>query len=259
LDKQKVITIILFAVMVIAVYLGCETKSKEILGSEKSRALNFEKLSPNNLIKDSKLLLDDEASGYITTLEAKLSHVEDEAERMVILEQIASAWFSLGYPSVSGLYAEEIAKKQDDGKSWGIAGTTYLLCQKRTENADLKEFCQNRSIKALETATSFEPDNIDHRINLALCYVDSPPETNPMMGIQMLLSMNREHPENTDVILQLGMLGLQTNQIAKATQRFKTVLEIDPENKEAHCQLAKIFQDQGNLNDAEKHLLKCNN
>lgn len=258
MSKAKISVLGIFLALVLAVYFGCETKSKEIISSETSRALNFENISPKNLIRDSKLILDQESLGFINTLEAQLSHIGEEAERIPILEKLASTWFKLGYPAISGVYAEEIAKFKDDDDSWGIAGTTYLLCQKRADNKKLKAFCQNRSIKALETATSFNPDNMDHRINLALSHVDSPPENNPMMGIQMLLAMSRENPENTDVLMQLGVLGLQTNQIEKATERFRTVLSIDPENKAAHCQLAQIFKEKGNLKDAELHLLKCN-
>ena len=150
-------------------------------------------------------------------------------------------------------------KQEENDQSWGIAGTTYLLCAKGAKKDDLREFCSNRGIKALEMALSFAPDNVEHQINLALCYVDMPPPDNPMMGIQMLLKLNTEYPENTAVIMQLGKLGLQTNQIEKATARFLKVLEIDPDHTEANCVLAKIYTDLGKDNDAQKYLEKCKN
>jgi tetratricopeptide (TPR) repeat protein len=257
LDKQKIITIGIFASLLFAVYFGCDTKSNEIKTLEKSRALNFEKISPKNLVKSSKELLDSEESSLINTLEAQLSHVESDEDRIEILEKLASAWFRFGQPAISGVYAEEIAKQEEDDERWGIAGTTYLLCAKGSKKDDIREFCMNRSIRALETAQSFDPDNPEHQINLALCYVEQPLETNPMMGIQMLLELSENYPENTSVIMQLGKLGLQTNQIEKAMGRFEKVLEIDPDHREANCLLAKLYEDQGNDIKAKKHGFAC--
>ena len=108
----------------------------------------------------------------------------------------------------------------------------------------------------MENAISFDPDNLDHQINLALCYVEKPLEDNPMKGIMMLLELNKANPENISVLLQLGKLALQTNQIDRAIARFETVLEYDAENNQAHCFLADIYR-QNNTDKAMYHAEFC--
>ena len=113
-------------------------------------------------------------------------------------------------------------------------------------------------VKALEKAISYDPGNTSHEINLALNFVENPPASNPMKGIQMLLQLNQKYPENVEVLLQLGKLGLQTNQFEKATERFLKVLEIDPDNNEANCILAQLYKEQGNETQSKLYLNKCN-
>ena len=257
LSKAQLITIITFVLLLFGSYYGCETKSKGQKDLEKSRAINFEKISPRNLVKQEKEKLNSEASAFINTLEAQLKQSDaDSIMKNEVLERLASSWFSLGSPAVSGLYAEEIAKNRENADAWGIAGTTYLLCLKNAEDATINDFCFNRSVKALEKAISFDQDNLDHQVNLALCYVEKPLEENPMKGIMMLLDLNKTHPENISVLLQLGKLALQTNQIDRAIARFETVLEYDANNNEAHCFLADIFR-QNNPEKAMFHAEYC--
>jgi tetratricopeptide (TPR) repeat protein len=257
LKKTQLITILTFLILLIGSYYGCETKSKNQKVLEKSRAINFEKVSPRNLIKSEKDKLDSEAIALISTIEAQLKQSNaDSLQKNDALERLASSWFSLGSPAVSGIYAEEIAKIKENADAWGIAGTTYLLCLKSADNTDTKDFCFNRSVKALEKAISYDPQNVDHQINLALCYVEKPLEENPMKGIMMLLELNRSNPDNVPVLLQIGKLALQTNQVDKAIGRFESVLKLDAENIEAHCYLADLYG-QSNVDKAKFHKEYC--
>jgi len=242
----------------LVLYFGCDTKSNEQKLVEKSRVLNFEKVSPQTILKSGKASLIEEDKQFAEVLELQLSRESDPIVKLDLLERLASFWFSKEKAGVSGIYAQRIAEENDNEESWGICGTTFTLCVQKAEDADEKEFCFNRAIKAFDQAISLNPENIDHKINQALCYVEKPLEDNPMKGIMMLLELNRENPENIPVLLQLGKLGLQTNQMEKATERFKKVLNLEPENKEAHCYLAKIYSQVGNKIEAEKHLYKCN-
>jgi len=257
LKKSQLTAIIICLLILVGSYFGCETKSKTQKTLEKSRAINFEKVSPRNLIKSEKDKLNSEEIALISTIEAQLKQSNaDSLQKSEALERLASSWFSLGSPAVSGIYAAEIATNRENADAWGIAGTTYLLCLKSAENTDTKDFCFNRSVKALEKAISFDPQNVDHQINLALCYVEKPLEENPMKGIMMLLELNRANPDNVPVLLQIGKLALQTNQVDKAIGRFESVLKLDAKNIEAHCYLADLYE-QKNIDKAKYHSEYC--
>ena len=69
-------------------------------------------------------------------------------------------WFSIEN-ATRDLKYEPLFKTEE---SWSIAGTTYALCVKNTEDQKEREFCSKRAIKAFEKSISINPDNIDNRI-----------------------------------------------------------------------------------------------
>ena len=79
-----------------------------------------------------------------------------------------------------------------------------------------------------------------------------------MKGILMLLELNKQYPDNVGVLLQLGRLALGTNQLEKAVERLRTLLEIQPDNKEAHCLLAEAYSKMGQSQKAETEFEICN-
>jgi cytochrome c-type biogenesis protein CcmH/NrfG len=112
-------------------------------------------------------------------------------------------------------------------------------------------------VLALEKAISLEPDNSQHKINLALVYADLPPENNPMAGIQMLLDMNKKDPQDVEVIVRIGRLAIKTGQYDRAIERLKRALELDPQNKSAPCFLYQAYSGLGDQAKAEEFKARC--
>ena len=99
-------------------------------------------------------------------------------------------------------------------------------------------------------------NNINDKINLALIYVDNP-DTSPMQGIQMLLKLNENNPDNVQVMNQLARLALRTNQTAKAIQRLEKALGFEPENNNSICLIAQAYAQAGNESKAKEFQDKC--
>ena len=91
-----------------------------------------------------------------------------------------------------------------------------------------------------------------------MVYVDNPPEDQPMKGIQILLGMNRENPENVTVIKALARLGIQTGQMDKAYARLIKAKAIAPDDKEIDCLLVKVYEAQQQSKLALEAAQKCN-
>ncbi len=255
---SKSISIAFFLGLFFLLYFACDTKDNSQKLAEKSRELNFEKISLNMLLKDAKTNLVADETMYLDALKIQLEQTETVEEKYVLKEKEASFWFTKEEEAISGAIAQQIAEGRGDSKSWSIAGTTYTICLQRETEPDIRDFCFNKAINAFEQAISLEPENLDHQVNLALCYVEKPLEDNPMKGIQLLLGLNREHPENISVLSQLGRLSIKTNQIDRAIARFNSILELEPGNRDANCFLGGIYDKQGNKSLAEKHYALCN-
>ncbi len=258
LSKSQLAFIAGAILLFVILYFGFDTKPKKQAELEQSRALNFETTDVRVLLADAKKKLDSRQNGVIGIAEMELQAATDDTLKAEQMEVLAKEWYGFGYPEVSGHYAEEIAKLRNTGTAWGIAGTTFTLCAKDKKEDKVKQYCRQHALRAFENAVSEEPDNLDHRVNMALVNVEVPPEDNPMKGIQMLLSLNDDYPKNVVVLNQLGRLAIQTNQWDRAKDRLTTSLEIEPNNRSTICMLAKVYQSLQDFSAAEAFSRRCN-
>jgi len=95
------------------------------------------------------------------------------------------------------------------------------------------------------------------KVNLALCYVEYPLQDNPMKGILMLVDLNKNNPDNSLVLTNLGRLAIQTRQYDKAIERLGRVVELDPKNRNANCLLAQAYGEMGNQEKTDFYLNRC--
>ena len=239
------IGVILSAVAFFCVlYFGCDTKPKAHQQIEKQRALNPESTSISVLLKDAKSNMDAPQGATILGLETQLQNAATDSMKIEYQKLLAGKWFEFGHPEISGYYAQQIAENSENSETaWSIAGTTYTICVQRTKVDKVKSFCTQRAINAFESAISLNSSNVAHRTNLALLYTENPPENNPMQGILMLVDLNKKYPDDIGVLTNLGRLSLKTGQFDKAVQRLEKVLTLEPENVDATCMLASVYQE----------------
>lgn len=260
MNRNQIIVLIGSVLLFLVLYFGFSKVPTSQLNLEKSRAMNMEATSVANLISQANDSLTEVQKSIIAAINLDLN--ESKRDTLVYLERLkslAGTWYEYKFPSISATYAEEIANISKSEESWSIAGTTYALCVKSTIDQKEKEFCSKRAIKAFENALSIAPDNIDTRINLAICYVDNPLQDNPMQGILMLRDLNTKYPENIAVLNQLARLALQTNQIDKAISRLETAIGLEPENQMTICLLASAYRSAGDVQKANEFENKCVN
>jgi len=259
LNKSQILSILIFTIFFVILYFGCDTKSTEQNALVKTREQNLEILNIDRIIHESKNELSPSALVVLGGLEDSLQNTTADSSRIKMLESIASFWYQAQIPLASAHYARLIAEELEaDEQAWAICGTSFAIASKRLENEDQINFAVQNSRKAFENAASLNSEELDHIINLALSYVDFPLENNPMKGILMLVDLNKKHPDNVSVLMQLGRLSIQTNQLDKAIQRLTKVLELNPDIKQAHCLLAQVYDKLGDTEKAEKEIIFCN-
>lgn len=238
------------ALLLLLTYWGCPVRPPEA-GAELQRAPT----SATGLESLIRSVKDDLAPAQIATLanlEERLELAETsetEAERP-LLEQLAGEWFRAGQPAISGIYARRIAEDSGEAEDWSIAATTFSLCLQRDDVDDkTRQFCAAQAEESYQSAISITPDDVDARINLAVSYTDYPPQNEPMKGILMLRDLEKQYPENARVFITLAQLAIRTNQLDRAVQRLEKAVELEPNNPDAVCPLARVYEQ---LNQAEK-------
>lgn len=238
------------------IYFGLNTKPKTQRELEMSRSANIEATGIQNIVMESKKSLSKDDLNVIEAMQTEYQNAASDEVKVDKAKNLASKWYEVGFPIVSGYYAEEIAKIENTKEAWSITGTTYSIGIKNSKEEKNAQFAKGRAVKAFETAITMSDDNVADQINLALIYVDHP-DQGPMQGIQMLLKLNENYPENVQVLNQLARLGIRTNQFDKAIQRLQKALSIEPDNNTSICLIAQAYEKSGQASLAKEFQDKC--
>lgn len=240
MTKLQIIVVSLWAFLTLALYFGFETKSLEQIEDLEVRALTGTKVDVNPIVTSAKESLADGDLREIQILEGGVESSEGD-QKVDFLKQLSGKWYKLRRYLIAGHYAEQIAELEPSGEAWSIAGTTYIQGINSSDDL-IKNGCFQGAVTALENAISLEPENVNHRVNLALAYTENPPQDNPMKGIQILLNLNQKHPENVVVLTTLGRLAMKTGQFDRAAERLQNAIDLEPNHQPAVCLLSDLYQ-----------------
>ncbi len=253
------LSIVSGAILLLVVLLfGFNTKPGKQTAINKSRALAAESTDINILLTEAREKLSANEATTVLLQEQSLSEATSDSVRIGKMEQLSKKWFDLGHPEIAGYYAEGIADITQTEQAWAISGTTYAIGVQRASSEKIRTYCSGRAVKAFQNAISINPDEMAHKVNLALCYTDNPPKDNPMKGILMLVDMNKKNPDDVMVLTQLGRLAIKTGQFEKAVQRLERASTIESSNAKLFCLLADAYKGLKNEAKVTENQQKCN-
>lgn len=244
--------------LVLVTYWGCPVRPPDADVELKNAPV--ESTGLESLIRAARDELTPVQIATLANLEERLELTDNsETEpRRPLLEKLAGEWFRAGQPAISGIYARDIAEESGEAADWSIAATTFSLCLQREETDDkTRQFCARQAEAAYQSAISLDPNDVDARINLAVSYTDYPPQDNPMKGVLMLVDLDKQYPGNVRVNLTLGQLAIKTNQLEKAAQRFRKAAELAPDNPDAICPLAQVYENLNQPQEAAPYIARC--
>jgi tetratricopeptide (TPR) repeat protein len=239
-------------------YWGFDTKPSDFRIVERDRALTLRNTDVSTLIAEARPSLSVASVSVLSEIEHQLEMDLPNSEKTALLKELAGHWYELGYPSISGAYAEQIGEVEGTAAAWSIAGSTYYSGIEKESSEKSRQFSRDGAIRCFEKAVSLEPENPDHHLNLSLTYTAAPPSDNPMKGVLMLRSLTERFPQHSPVYTQLGRLAIQTGQYDRAAERLQQAIDLDPENIRAICLLADTWDKLGNTERASALYEQCN-
>lgn len=256
--KKEQLYYTLGAIVLLAVlYFGFDIHPSTHKALEKSRALNTREYDIASYQAEAKKSLKEDEIEYLETLETQVQHAGQDSARLNILKQLSGYWYKLGNPVMAGLYAKEVAEKENSGLSWSIAGTTFASGLQQELDEKQKLFARDQALEAFESAISLEPTVVDHRINQALCYIELPEAGQPMKGIQMLAGLATNYPDSPAPPYQLARLAVRTGQYERALTRIEQALKLDPTDSRIACLAIDIYTALNKPAEAAQLADKC--
>ena len=234
---------ILGAILLLAgLYWGFSRTPSTQKTLEKSRVLSGQGFDLLALSTEAKKNLNKEDLENIETLESQLQYAGEDSTKVEILKQLSGRWFQLDKPIIAGVYAKEIAEKIQTAQSWSITGTTFAAALKKSDLEEKDQVkARDQAIDAFEHAISLEPQVIEHRVNQALCYIETPDAAQPMKGVQMLAGLATNYPESSLPPYHLARLAVQTGQYERAEERIEQARKLSPSDSRIACLAIEIY------------------
>jgi predicted Zn-dependent protease len=259
MNKQHWIVItgatLLFAVL----YFGFDTRNKQQKETSVTRQLTGEVTDFASLLDEAKSHLSSGLATQLSDLERQNKPDLSEAQRVDVFKALSGFWYKAQEMAVAGGYADSVALIENTPAAWSVAGGTYFNALSATADMPvLRKYCGSKAVKAFENAISLAPDDVTHRVNLALVYAENPTEDDPMKAVMMLRELETKHPNAPSVYSALGRLAIKTGQWQRAIERLEKAWSLDKNNPNTPCLLAKAYQETGNTAKYQAFEAICN-
>lgn len=203
----------------------------------------------------AKKALPDHATGEIAVVEKELAGIEDSVKMAPVYWKLGKVWQEHKQFPVAAYYYAKSAKLENSEKNLNFAGQLFLDLMQRSSSPSVTMWEAQQSIACFQRSMELNPKNDTVKMALAAAYIEGAGET--MQGVQLLLSITREKPDNIPANLMLGRLAIQSGQFDKAVGRFETVLKQEANNTEALYFLAEAYKGKGDKQKAIELFEKC--
>lgn len=195
-------------------------------------------VSLDDISKAAKETLNANLNKQVSNLEAELKASSDE-DKLSFQKKLAQQWDDVNQPTPAAFYYELIAEKEANFDSWLKAGDKFTDAYQQSMDTLVQPALVQKAIDSYQKADKIKPNTLDVKTGLGIAYVTGTP--NPMQGIQLLLEVVKNDPENLKANLNLGLFSMKSGQFDKAVERFKTVIAKAP-SAEAWFYLASSYE-----------------
>ena len=209
----------------------------------------------DSIITASRMQLPKTVADSVLSIENELTAMHDSSRMASVFNRLSHIWDRNEQPQVAAYYTAKAAKLENSEKKLTFAGQIFLQLMENEGSPSMQAWDAEQAASCLEQSLGINANNEDTKLALATAYIEGTGE--PMRGVQILLAIIREKPDDIPANLLLGRMSIQSGQFDKAVGRFETILKLDPENTEAMYFLAQAYEGTGNKQKARELLEKC--
>lgn len=177
----------------------------------------------------------------ISDIEAQLPAASG-AEKIDLLQQLATKWDDVNRPAPLGFIYEELAHLDSKFEYWLKSGDAYRASYTNMQDTLTARALNGKAIQAYQQALELDADDLDAKTGLGSAYVSG--TNNPMAGIALLQEVVKADPSHIEANKSLGLFSMQSRQFDRAIDRFKKVVSLQPD-AESYFYLATSYENIG--------------
>lgn len=162
-------------------------------------------------------------------------------------DSLSQFWLRNSQPGIAASYLKKGATEIPTFTSWNKTGEFFYKAARFAKD-EAKHYFIDNAIESYNKALELDSTNLDTKVNLGICYVESSGE--PMKGIMLLREVVLKDSTHINAQLNLGLFAVQSGQYDKAIERFERILRINPEFTEAYLYLGQTYASMGKKDKA---------
>ena len=212
-------------------------------------------LSFDSILYYAKRNLPQAQIARLTSLENSFQGVHGAEQKLHAMHQLAKYWSDSAraftpmawYPYA--YYTAEAARLENSEKSLSFAAQLFLAALSREQSHQVKDWEAGQAKDLFERSLKLNPQNDSAKVGLGATILYSG-HGSPMEGIAKIREVAERDPKNAYAQLTMGEASLMSGQLDKAVERFKAVVQQQPENLQAALMLADTYERMNKKEDA---------
>jgi tetratricopeptide (TPR) repeat protein len=253
MNRPQWITAGIALLVVIGLYA---TTSKKVFGPPKVKQPSLVSASPSSILSIDTILyharerLTAEQITRLGLLEKSITRGDVKDQKIHIFHQLARFWADTARRfEPYAWYTAEAARLENSEKSLTFAAHLFLNYLVEEPDQQLKQWEASQAKDLFERSLKVNPANDSSKTGLGASIVYGGLGS-PMEGIAMIREVISRDSANIFAQMTLGQASILSGQLEKASERFKTVVQIQPTNLEAIIRVAEIAEQTGNKTEA---------
>ena len=202
---------------------------------------------------DTHIQAPKEVSAKIADVRRLWAESSQKEKNAIFADSLASLYRLSNRFDSAAWFAEESSKFFNNVKSWTQAGDDYYQAYTLALDQGKQQAYAAKTRELYEKVLAITPKNLEVKTKLAMTYMTS---TNPMQGIQMLMEVLKQDPENQLALFNMGMLSIQSGQYDKAIDRLDRLVKINPSHLQGQLLLGIAWMNKGNSKKAREQFEK---
>ncbi len=201
-------------------------------------------------INDQKKALSPSQSAYLTSLEDALTRGDLVTQRKQNFQALSNFWRDSARNFLPYIYYYgEKAKLENSEKTLNFAAHSMLEELRGVSDPGLRVWMATQANDLFSRSLKINPENDSTVVGLGSTYFFGVSGA-PMEGILKIRGVADKNPGNVFAQFMLGYGGLVSGQTDKAIERFKAVVQLDPNHTEAIFLLAEVYERKGDKKEA---------